>query len=117
MQFTYKFHKTQKTIGNCDCIMLLTIVEERTVVSERHDHVDHTDALGEFVQTTKMNADVCQQLCDDTKQNTTLHPWCVPVCQRQFSLILGPGKQCIFNYNVYSFSFQLYNRFIYIIII
>ena len=35
-----------------------------------------------------------------------------PVFQRQFYLILGPGKQCIFNYNVYSFSCQLCNRFI-----
>ena len=35
-----------------------------------------------------------------------------PVCQRQFALVLGPGKECIFNYNVYSFSCQLCNIFI-----
>ena len=39
-----------------------------------------------------------------------------PVCQRQFALILGPGKQRIFNYNVYSFSCQLCNRFIEILL-
>ena len=39
------------------------------------------------------------------------------VCQRQFSLILGPGKQCIFNYNVHSFSSQLCNIFIDILLI
>ena len=39
------------------------------------------------------------------------------VCQRQFSLILGPGKQCIFNYNVHSFSSQLCNIFIDILLL
>ena len=44
------------------------------------------------------------------KQCTRMH-----VCQRQFALVLS--KQCIFNYNVYSFSCQLCKRFIDIIII
>ena len=39
------------------------------------------------------------------KQCTRMH-----VCQRQFALVLG--KQCIFNYNVYSFSCQLCKIFI-----
>ena len=41
-------------------VILLTIVEECTVVSECNNHVDHADALGELVETAELYTDVCE---------------------------------------------------------